>query len=293
MLWVWLTLGSVVCLAAYDLITKRTVGREHSVEYLTLYGLCSLALSVPLAFTVPMGGSALMLVIMAASSAVNAACMVLVTRAYRHLPVSEVAPLSNLQILVVVAGAAMFFGEPLTSRLLLGALLIMGGAWLLATVHGPGEPVPGARRHYWIVGALGFALAGVTALSDRLILSPSVMGLAEPGVEPAAWLVWSRGFTAAFLLGWMRLRYGGWSALATGWRAQGRWVALAAAVMIVGIFAYLQAVARAPVGPIVVVLKLEPLLVTLVGGSLFHEHRLNQKMMAGTLMLGGVAVLAL
>ncbi len=291
MLWVYLILGSVAGLAAYDLITKRTLGREHTTEYLTLYCLCSLALSLPFALAAGLAVSGRLLAIMAASSLVNVAYMLLVTKAYRHLPISEVAPLGNLQVLVVVAGAGLWFGEPFTPRLLAGALLILGGTWFLAHARQRGPEANAARTRYWVMGAAGFAGAGLTALVDRLLLAPSVLGLPDAPVSPLAWLGWSRIFITAYFLMWMRLHYGGWSALAVGWRRHGRWVVAAAVCMTAAIFLYLQAVAIAPVGPVIILLKLEALVITVVGGEMFHEHRLRHKAAAGAVMLAGVAVL--
>ncbi len=280
--------GSLLGLAAFDLMTKRTVGRQHTTEYLTLYCLCSLArvaLASPLAVSRPL------FVVMAASSLCNAAAILLTTRALRHLPVSEVAPLANLQILVVVAGAMLWFGEPFTARLATGAVLIMGGTWTLAHARLDGRPVPIRQHRHWVMAVVGFVLTGLTALADRLLLAPHVLGLQDEPVSPTVWLVWSHLFITAYFLLWMRIHYGGWSALAVGWRHLGPWVFSAAAAMTAAIFLYLRAVAQAPIGPVVVLLKLEALVITVVGGEMFHEHRLRHKAAAGAVMLAGVAVL--
>ena len=53
-------------------------------------------------------------------------------RALQLGPVSRVAPLDKLSVVLVVAGGAVFFGEALTLRTVAGAALIAGGAILLA-----------------------------------------------------------------------------------------------------------------------------------------------------------------
>lgn len=54
-------------------------------------------------------------------------------RALQLAPVSRVAPLDKLSVVVAVLLGAVVLGEPLTGRLLLGVTLILAGSLLLAT----------------------------------------------------------------------------------------------------------------------------------------------------------------
>lgn len=53
-------------------------------------------------------------------------------RALESGPVSRVAPLDKLSVVLTVLAGTLFFGEVLTWRVLLGAAMIAGGAMVLA-----------------------------------------------------------------------------------------------------------------------------------------------------------------
>jgi drug/metabolite transporter (DMT)-like permease len=167
---------------------------------------------------------------------------------------------------------------------------MMGGAYVLARARSLDEEHAKDRRYWWF-GVLGFVFGALSSLLDRFILAPSVLGSPERPPTPEAYLLWSRIFLTAGLLVWMRMRYGDNWAILSGWRTHGALIITAAAIAVVGVYAYLLAVASAPVGPIIVLMRLQPLLVTVVGGELFHEHHLGRKILAGALMLGGVIAL--
>lgn len=54
------------------------------------------------------------------------------TRALQLGPVSRVAPVDKLSVVLTVVGGAVFFGEALTFRTVAGVTLVAGGAILLA-----------------------------------------------------------------------------------------------------------------------------------------------------------------
>ena len=54
-------------------------------------------------------------------------------RALQSGPASRVAPIDKLSVAFVIVFAFLFLGEPLTLKVLVGGLLIVGGAIILAT----------------------------------------------------------------------------------------------------------------------------------------------------------------
>ena len=54
-------------------------------------------------------------------------------RALQLAPASKVAPIDKLSVALVVGMAALFLGEPLSGRVLLGASLVVAGVLVLAT----------------------------------------------------------------------------------------------------------------------------------------------------------------
>ena len=117
--------------SAVVVVTIRQLHRtEHTATIfgaLCLYGLLFCLVPTAARFEAP-GAAAWALLV--ASALCASAGQLLMTRAYRDLPVARGSLLQMLVPLGIAAGGAAFFGERFTARELAGAALILGGTLL-------------------------------------------------------------------------------------------------------------------------------------------------------------------
>ena len=141
----WLTLGCAAAFAAH-LLALGHGARSMSARRLgTLQiGFAALAMLV----TLPLGGRpalhltpTVLLALAVTSILATAAAFTIQSWAQQHLPASHTALIFTLEPVFAWLTSLLFFGEGLSRRASLGALLILGG--ILVAEHGP---TPGTRQ---------------------------------------------------------------------------------------------------------------------------------------------------
>jgi transporter family protein len=71
------------------------------------------------------------LLLLAASGLATGVSWLAYFRALQMAPASKVAPIDKLSLVFTVLLAALWLAEPLSPRIVVGALLILGGTWLI------------------------------------------------------------------------------------------------------------------------------------------------------------------
>jgi drug/metabolite transporter (DMT)-like permease len=127
-----LSLGTAVCYAGYQVLTRRVVGTdppETTVSYSALVGTAVTALLVPFAWVTPGSWTALGLLL--SMGLTGGLGHYLVARAYMWAPASVVSPFNYVQLLGAASTGYLVFGDVPGPELWLGALLIIAsGLWI-------------------------------------------------------------------------------------------------------------------------------------------------------------------
>lgn len=180
--------------------------------------------------------------------------------------------------LVAVGAAIVGLNEPLTAPLLLGTLLLVGGAVVVSW---------DARTAKGSTGDLAFPLAAALLLGIDPVFTKVGFGEGTPALVGVTVRVVAAAAGFALYLGWRHTRQGERPSLRPT-----RWVALAALANTAYLAAYLMALSRTPVSVVTPIIGASPLLVLL--GSVTVDdagEQITRRLVVGVLVLvSGVAL---
>lgn len=128
-----LSLGTAVCYAGYQVLTRRVLGTdppETAVAYSALVGTAVTTLLVPFSWATP--GSWTELGVLLSMGLTGGVGHYLVARAYMWAPASVVAPFNYVQLLGAASTGYLIFGDVPGPELWLGALLIIASGLSIA-----------------------------------------------------------------------------------------------------------------------------------------------------------------
>jgi drug/metabolite transporter (DMT)-like permease len=128
-----LSLGTAVCYAFYQLLTRRVAADdppETTVGYSALVGTVALTAVVPFVWTAP--PSAWKLLLLASMGLTGGLGHYFVARAYYSAPASVVSPFNYVQLLGAALMDYVVFRDPPELTLWLGATLIVGSGLFIA-----------------------------------------------------------------------------------------------------------------------------------------------------------------
>lgn len=278
---------AAVALAVQSLSVKASTKRQPVTQVIVIVYLVNLLVMVPLAIALYYPNFGLTPVSLA-SFAVGGILGSLLARiclfvGIERLGASRAEPLKSTFPLVAVLAAVVTLDEKLTTTLVVGIVLLVGGAaavsWDARTSH------TGAGRHAW--RDIGFPFAAALLLGIDPVFTK--VGFAEG--TPAFVGVTVRVLAAAIGFGaylfWHRLRVDD-----LGQTVVSRWTVVAGVSNTMYLCAYLAALARSPVSVVTPVLGASPLFV-LVASAVFvrRDERVTIRLgVAVTVLVAGVVL---
>jgi len=290
MLWVWLSLGSAVFYALGALVGKRVLQRAHALEYAASQSLYALLLVLVLPF-LPLHLSFGLVGALYFLSFVLAAGNLYYLKSIRHSELSESVPLMNISPLFLLVLAFVFLGE-LPSRLdIVGIFLLIVGAYFvqltsmrIADFWKPFRVLLTSRSAlYMIFAVLVFSF---TAVMQKALLNW--------GVSAISLLVLTRLFVALNYV-FLEVVVHGFQEILRNLHRDGRAILTSTLASFFSDFFLVLAMAvpGALVSLIIPLKRTSTFLTALIGGRLFHEHRLFLKLVGCLIMLAGVLIIAL
>lgn len=288
MSWVLYSLISAVFASASAIVEKKTLFREHALEFSAALALTNAIITLPMLFFVGVSTFApVSFLLLALNSIAASVAFLLVTKGLRHMEVSVASPLLVLGPGATAILAFIFLGEELTRFQASGIIFMIVGAYILQTHKFGGllEPIRifwNSKYVHYILGAVViYAFAGVL---DRLLLS-------RYGIDPRAYLSVAHIIIAISFLCMLKIFHGDLREVHKAFR-DGGWMIVGVAILTTGYrFADTLAIQIAPVGLVGSVKKLSALFTTIIGGELFHEENILRKAFACVVMLVGVAMI--
>ncbi|MCK5025846.1 MAG: EamA family transporter [Nanoarchaeota archaeon] len=303
--WFMFAFMAAIFMAAYHIIRQKALSKEHVMEYLTIYSIFCFILLLPFVSQVDFSQPILMWILIFFKSLVACLGFVFISKAYKHMGVSLVAPLALLTPLFFLLISVFFLREDLKAIHFGGISLLLIGTYILEIDHsqaGPGfknklqhllspfQVFRGKYYHYILLATFFFSL---TITFDKIILVPDVIGLDIQAVDSMTMLFLFRMFAVLIFFTILSFSYDGYKGVIHGVKNAWGWIALAALVFNISDYFYFNAMTLAFAALVVSVKRLSAFFTTLVGGEIFHEKNLLHKSVASLVMIGGVVLLSI
>ena len=281
---------AAILTAAASVIEKRTLMREHALEFSSVLAMFNMILAIPFFFLIDYSKIAIFpLVCTFFVSMCGAVAFLLVSKSVRHMELSSASPLLVLSPGVTAVLAFLVLGEALSLFQIGGLILLMFGAYVLQLKnhHGLLEPLKVFRRskyiHYIFIALV---LYGVCSVMDRYILG-------YIGFQIEAYMAFVHVFLAANLFLMLYLFHDGVRGIIHGVKSAGWWIFVVALLTVSYRYFQFEAVKIASAGLVIAIKRSSVLFCVLLGGELFHERNIGRKLLAAGIMLAGLLMVVL
>ena len=297
--WYILALGSAILNSLSSITEKKTLFKEHAMEYATVISLFMCALSLPLLlvakFDMITSQQWLLLVLI---SIIDAIAFLYITKAVRHMELSESSPLFVYGPAITAGLAFLFLGEILTTKQVIGILGVTLGAYILELkqmknkkaefLHPFKIMFQSKYIHYLFFGLVLYAVAAVIARYMLNTNNPNAL-------DPYALLVITHFLVAMIYLGMLHRFHNGFKGIQHGMQSAGKLIFLAAVFLFVSriLLTFALVIPAAEVALILGVRRLSSLFSTFLGGELFHDQNLGRKVLACAIMVLGALLIVL
>jgi transporter family protein len=289
-IWLIYALTAAVFVSAATLTAKKTLFKEHAMEFAAILSLFALILVTPFFFLIDYSALKITpIIILFFTSLLGASAFCLVAKSIRHMEISDSTPLLAIGPGITAILAFIFLKEALTLNQVLGIALLIIGAYSLETKSSLKlfDPIRIFKKskyiHYIFIALL---LYGITAMFDRVLLFRLDM-------QVEAFLAFVHLFLAFHIILMLHIFHDGFKGMKKGIKRVGWWILLVAIFTIGYRFAQAEAVKIANVGLVVAIKRMSAFFTVLIGGELFHEGHLVRKLIATAIIIGGALLIAL
>lgn len=289
-MWITLTLGSALLLAAYDLSKKHGVTRNAVMPVLFLATFCGASFFVSLLVVTGRFHDALTLgrvdhLRVMLKAAIVAASWVCVYYAMRLLPISIVAPIRGSAPLWTLIGAIVLYHEVPTARQAVGMVTVLAG-YALFSRAGRAEGIEFSQHRGIFLIAAGTLLGAVAALYDKFLLQ-------RCHIRPNALQFWFSLWLVVLIgAGWIAQRRTGLARTPFVWRWS---IPVIGVALALADWLYFHALAErgVPISIVSLIRRSNVVVSFTLGAWLFHEGNLRRKALALAAIVAGVVLLCL
>lgn len=293
--WYGYALISAACIATVGLLEKKTLQREHSSEYVTVFSTIKLSLFLLFFFpSISWGVTNLQFFWLVLDGVIGALAFWLVAKAIRRMEFSSAVPILSLDPGLTAVLAFLYLGERLTPIHVLGLGFMVAGTYVLELHRSHDETKSQAVNRWrtmlspltrvWKQPGGIYIIGGLLCFSISSTIDRSLLKEVAVNTYIAYTLITS---TAIFLFIFLRSRQT-IQILRPGRGYVFFFVMIAAALHLTSNVAQAKAVSIAAVGLVIAIKRLSVLLDVVIGGKFFHERHLAQKAIATVVMLIGV-----
>ncbi len=289
MSWLFYAFLAALAYGTYYVLLKRNINREFIWSYFAFFFVLLFALLIPFTAFVTFPQEKIVWGIIFMHVALLSLFFLFSALAYKHLEGSEVSPLGNIGLILMVFVGVFIFKEALTLVQLLGVALMIVGAFILeAGIHiSKFRKIFRSEYHrkylYCILLAVLFSIS--SSIIEKIILDPGVLNLNFTPLTPFSLNYITRGLLMCFFLSRAFFKKEFIPRLKHVYHHAGWLILLAAIVYNVANISYFTALSLGNFSEVIPIASLSTLFIVLVGGSLFHEHHLKQKLVASVIMI--------
>lgn len=288
--WIFFAVIAAVLTAASTITQKKTLLKEHAMEFSAVLALIIFLISLPLFLLVDYSRLDFVTVlILYLFSILGSFAFLLAAKSLRHMDISASSPLMTTGPAFVALFAFVFLNETLKLGQLAGIGLLIIGAYILETKkhHSLLEPlkefISSKYIHYIIFALILYAACSV---GDRLVLSIR-------GMQVEAYIAFVHLFLALNFFILISVFHDGYKGIKRGLKSSGWWIFLVAVFTLGYRLAQAQAVSMTYVALVSAIKRSSALFATIIGGELFKEKNLFRKSVACVIIVGGVLLIVL
>lgn len=279
--WVF-AIGSAIFVAVSMIVRKKVLFKEHAMQYEAVNKLFLFLLMLLFIPYVKLDFSLGLLGLMVLIGIVGSIAGIYMAKAYRHMDLSEVAPLKNLSPAILVVLAYFILREQPGYAHLGGIALLLIGAYVLEADHSltdfraPFEKIWKSKYIHYVFAVL--VVWAFVAIGHKYLLG---------FVDPITLLFFVMLFTSITTITAIHVRHRGIEDIKEGIKLYGWAIFLTALLQIAASLAIFKAMSMAYVSLVIPIKRLSTFFTTVVGGEIFHEKRILIKGIACVIMIAG------
>jgi drug/metabolite transporter (DMT)-like permease len=296
--WYFLILGSIVFTTIGALIEKKTLYKEHAMEFSTVFYVLLSLFSLILIPFLDFGFPTYYILIIYGLSWINALGFLFIAKGTRHMQISSSSPLMAFGPMIVAVLAFLFLKETLAIHQIGGIALVLLGSYILKLrkrksikeeLLTPFKIILKSKYVHFILFAM--FLYAISSVVSRFLINtenPAAM-------NPLSFVFLLYIFITINLTILIATYHDGLKGIKKGLKSAGKWISIMAVVMLLGRLLMVYAITM-PTGKIALIVALRrsgTVLTTFFGGEIFKDRRVKQKTLASLVMVLGAIILAL
>lgn len=283
---VFATIGSI--------IEKKTLFKEHAMEFATVFAITIALMSVvfiPFAnFDFPFHYWPILYI----ASIIASTAFLFVAKATRHMELSLSTPLFTFNPIIVAILAWIVLKEGLVLNQIIGIAVIFVGSYFLEM-----KPKKSFKKelltpfkvmveskyvHFMLFAVFLYALV---ATVDRFVLHST------GAISPFTYLLIVHFFAAINYLIMITVLHDGLKGVKHGFKSAGGWITLMAIVMLISrsMQVYVITLPAAKIAMVIAMKRGSTVLTTFFGGGIFHDKHLKQRTLSSLIMVLGTIIM--
>ncbi len=284
--WYLLALISALFSATASIFEKKVLFKEKALAFSTLFALFNFLLAIPFFFFINFQTlTSISLLVLFIKSVLGALAFLCVMLGIKNLELSNALPLLVLTPGLVAIGALIFLKEYLSSLEILGLILLLLGTYLLQLKQNqkflsPFKTLIKTKGHQYILIAL--LLFTITSILDKALLK-------NFNLPVNAFMGFQHLFLAIIFITFLLLSKKPNNlnhTLKNSWKL----VLIISVLTIIYRYTQIQAVKLAPVALVLSLKRISVFFAVVIGGKLFKEHNLLQRIIATAIMITGAVL---
>ena len=296
--WYTLLVGTIILSAAGSILEKKTLFKEHAMEFSTVFSIFAAVLALflfPFAnFNFPIQFWLLIFVL----SWLDAIAFLFYAKASRHMEISSSSPLLAFSPVMTAILAFLILKESLTTIQMGGIGLILFGSYILEMrpqksfkkeILTPFKMMVKSKYIHFIFFTL--LLYAFSAIISRFLLNTQG---AQP-IDPLAFLLSLHLMIAVNLTILITIFHDGFKGIVHGIKSAWKWIGLMAVFVFTSrlLLVYAISFPAAKIALVIAVKRTSTVLSTFFGGEIFKDKNLKQRTIASIIMVIGAIILVI
>src|SRR3989344_4108549 len=279
MQWYILVVISAILISFSDILKKSILNKEHSAEFSTTHSIIITLLLTPFIYNLQLNMSNIVIVLLIIKSILLLASSLLFMKAIKHNQLSQIMPLKNLSPVFLLILAFALLNEHISTQKLLGVFMILVSGYLLEKESLKKENI--LKNIYFI---LSMIFVSISALLDKYLINY---------VNIYTLLYIPFLLMTIFMIIIQFTIYKGYQDIKHSIKYGGYWLIISAIVILISDFTYFLAVAIPGtfISLIIPLRRLSTLFSTILGGAIFHDKFIVDRIVLCLFMLVGVYLL--
>jgi len=278
---IYAIIGTIALSLAY-LIEKKSLIKEHALQFVTIHAIFSVILSIFFFPQVNIKIAPYLFLIIYISSLGWTFAGWYLAKAIRHMQLSSTTPLLNVTPGIVAILAFIFLRDVLSIKQMFGMGLLIVGTYVLETHSKKSLLLPFKamfKSKYTGYVIMSILIASITAILDKYILNY---------MNAFTFIFIIQIFMLLNLLFIMHKHYGGLVSIKHGLKKAGVWIFMLSLLIVFKRLLFAHAISLTNVSLVIAIAHTSSLFTVIVGGELFHEKNLTKKVIATIIMVIGV-----